>query len=167
MASGSSSPDTGVLDIIQPLATRDPRLTDAPPMKLQIETRFLAQNGITNNKKKQPNFTCVHKRSVLSKYAWVIYIYIYNIFIYTYIFLDTSWKMLFSVRVQWVTSRIWLSSGSLQPLVVEISSFLDEKDCQHIIDKALPHIEKSAVKHMDHEPWRWHFWSQLGLCRGD
>ena len=47
-----------------------------------------------------------------------------------------------------------VDSGSLQPLVVEISSFLDEKDCQHIIDKALPHIQKSAVKHMDHEPRR-------------
>ena len=91
--------------------------------------------------------------------------------IYIYLFIFFSWTLpercFFSVRVQWVTSRIWLSSGSLQPLVVEISSFLDEKDCQHIIGKALPHIEKSAVKHMDHEPWRWHFWSQLGLCRGD
>ena len=47
--------------------------------------------------------------------------------------------------------KLQIETRSLQPLVVEISSFLDEKDCQHIIDKALPHIEKSAVKHMDHD----------------
>lgn len=62
-----------------------------------------------------------------------------------------------------VASRISLSSGSLQPLVVEISSFLDGKDCQHIIDKALPHIQKSAVKHMDHEPW--HLWSTFSAVQ--
>ena len=75
-------------------------------------------------------------------------------------------------------------AGSLQPLVLEISSFLSDADCQHVIDKArayrccrwcrgqpsgqfislwicaalcceaLPHVEKSAVKHMDHEAWR-------------
>eukprot|EP00931_Biecheleriopsis_adriatica_P086705 TRINITY_DN61317_c0_g1_i1.p1 TRINITY_DN61317_c0_g1~~TRINITY_DN61317_c0_g1_i1.p1 ORF type:complete len:423 (+),score=68.28 TRINITY_DN61317_c0_g1_i1:73-1341(+) len=40
---------------------------------------------------------------------------------------------------------------SLRPLVVEISSFLDARECQHIIDKALPHIKKSTVSHMDHD----------------
>eukprot|EP00439_Symbiodinium_sp_Y106_P069700 s573_g12.t1 len=47
-----------------------------------------------------------------------------------------------------------IETRSLQPLVLEISSFLSDADCQHVIDKALPHVEKSAVKHMDHEAWR-------------
>ncbi|CAK9079049.1 unnamed protein product [Durusdinium trenchii] len=47
--------------------------------------------------------------------------------------------------------ELQIETRSLQPLVVEISSFLDENDCQHIIDKALPHIRKSSVKHMDQD----------------
>eukprot|EP00435_Cladocopium_sp_Y103_P038240 s103_g10.t1 len=47
--------------------------------------------------------------------------------------------------------ELQMETRSLQPLVVEISSFLDASDCQHIIDKALPHVEKSTVKHMDHD----------------
>ncbi|CAJ1430380.1 unnamed protein product, partial [Effrenium voratum] len=44
-----------------------------------------------------------------------------------------------------------ITTRSLVPLVVEISSFLGDEDCQHVINKALPHIQKSAVKHMDHD----------------
>ncbi|CAE7150854.1 P4H10 [Symbiodinium necroappetens] len=44
-----------------------------------------------------------------------------------------------------------VAKGSLQPLVLEISSFLNDADCQHVIDKALPHVERSSVKHMDHD----------------
>ena len=58
------------------------------------------------------------------------------------------WMPVISCRANMQSSMF---RGSLQPLVVEISSFLDASDCQHIIDKALPHIKKSTVKHMDHE----------------
>lgn len=44
-----------------------------------------------------------------------------------------------------------IETRSLQPLVLEISSFLNDADCQHVIDKALPHVERSSVKHMDHD----------------
>lgn len=40
---------------------------------------------------------------------------------------------------------------SLDPLVVEISSFLSQDQAKHIIDEASPHIAKSHVSHMDHD----------------
>eukprot|EP00440_Ansanella_granifera_P044044 gb/GFBE01047731.1/.p1 GENE.gb/GFBE01047731.1/~~gb/GFBE01047731.1/.p1 ORF type:complete len:416 (+),score=91.69 gb/GFBE01047731.1/:1-1248(+) len=46
---------------------------------------------------------------------------------------------------------IQIYTQALQPLVVEVSSFLDDEECKHIIDKALPHIKKSGVSHMDHD----------------
>jgi len=44
-----------------------------------------------------------------------------------------------------------LLTRSLQPLILEVSSFLDSSECGHIIKKASPHIAKSAVSHMDHD----------------
>jgi len=44
-----------------------------------------------------------------------------------------------------------LLTRSLKPLVIEVSSFLSDDECRHIIDKASPHIAKSAVSHMDHD----------------
>lgn len=40
---------------------------------------------------------------------------------------------------------------SLDPLVVEISSFLSQEQSKHIIERASPHIAKSHVSHMDHD----------------
>jgi len=39
----------------------------------------------------------------------------------------------------------------LRPLVLEISSFIEPAECEHIIQKALPHVKKSTVSHMDHD----------------
>jgi len=47
--------------------------------------------------------------------------------------------------------QLELITRSLQPLMIEVSSFLDAPECKHIIDKASPHIAKSAVSHMDHD----------------
>jgi len=44
-----------------------------------------------------------------------------------------------------------LITRSLQPLIIEVSSFLDGSECKHIIEKATPHIAKSSVSHMDHD----------------
>jgi len=44
-----------------------------------------------------------------------------------------------------------LLTKSLQPLIIEVSSFVDGTVCKHIINKALPHVAKSAVSHMDHD----------------
>jgi len=44
-----------------------------------------------------------------------------------------------------------LLTKSLKPLVIEVSSFVDGSVCKHIINKALPHVAKSAVSHMDHD----------------
>eukprot|EP00928_Gymnodinium_smaydae_P016988 TRINITY_DN16456_c0_g1_i1.p1 TRINITY_DN16456_c0_g1~~TRINITY_DN16456_c0_g1_i1.p1 ORF type:complete len:409 (-),score=68.69 TRINITY_DN16456_c0_g1_i1:174-1400(-) len=40
---------------------------------------------------------------------------------------------------------------SLEPLVVEVSSFLQPSECAHVINKALPHVKSSPVSHMDHD----------------
>merc|ERR1719277_2454962 len=39
----------------------------------------------------------------------------------------------------------------MKPLVIEVSSFLTDAECNHIIKKASPHIKKSSVQHMDHD----------------
>eukprot|EP00927_Polykrikos_kofoidii_P008808 TRINITY_DN13681_c0_g1_i1.p1 TRINITY_DN13681_c0_g1~~TRINITY_DN13681_c0_g1_i1.p1 ORF type:complete len:429 (-),score=64.15 TRINITY_DN13681_c0_g1_i1:49-1335(-) len=44
-----------------------------------------------------------------------------------------------------------LRTRSLVPLIFEVSSFLQDEECDHIIRKAMPHIKKSAVSHMDHD----------------
>lgn len=44
-----------------------------------------------------------------------------------------------------------LITRSLQPLVIEVSSFLDDSECNHIIQKAKPHMAESDVSHMDHD----------------
>lgn len=44
-----------------------------------------------------------------------------------------------------------LLTQHVQPLVVEVSSFLDAAECNHIIEKATPHVIKSVVSHMDHD----------------
>jgi len=44
-----------------------------------------------------------------------------------------------------------LLTKSLLPLIIEVSSFVDGSVCTHIINKALPHVAKSAVSHMDHD----------------
>mmetsp|Transcript_121464 Transcript_121464/g.214887 ORF Transcript_121464/g.214887 Transcript_121464/m.214887 type:complete len:417 (-) Transcript_121464:195-1445(-) len=46
---------------------------------------------------------------------------------------------------------VQLLTRSLQPLVIEVSSFLDESECNHIIEKARPHMAESDVSHMDHD----------------
>lgn len=46
---------------------------------------------------------------------------------------------------------VTLLTRSLQPLVIEVSSFLDKSECQHIIGKAEPRMAKSGVSHMDHD----------------
>mmetsp|Transcript_2454 Transcript_2454/g.4559 ORF Transcript_2454/g.4559 Transcript_2454/m.4559 type:complete len:420 (+) Transcript_2454:31-1290(+) len=47
--------------------------------------------------------------------------------------------------------RLTITTRSLLPLVVEISSFIEPSECEHIIQKALPHVQRSSVKHMDHD----------------
>mmetsp|Transcript_93405 Transcript_93405/g.250151 ORF Transcript_93405/g.250151 Transcript_93405/m.250151 type:complete len:237 (+) Transcript_93405:455-1165(+) len=44
-----------------------------------------------------------------------------------------------------------LITKSLRPLVLEVSNFLTQQECDHIIEKASPHIKKSTVSHMDHD----------------
>lgn len=44
-----------------------------------------------------------------------------------------------------------LHTRSLQPLVIEVSSFIGADLCQHVIKKASPKIAKSDVSHMDHD----------------
>jgi prolyl 4-hydroxylase len=40
---------------------------------------------------------------------------------------------------------------SLKPLVLEVSSFLGDDECSHVIGVASPHIARSHVSHMDHD----------------
>lgn len=44
-----------------------------------------------------------------------------------------------------------LHTRSLQPLVIEVSSFIGADLCRHVIEKASPKIAKSDVSHMDHD----------------
>merc|ERR1712216_323318 len=44
-----------------------------------------------------------------------------------------------------------LLTRHVQPLIIEVSSFLDASECSHIIEKATPHVIKSVVSHMDHD----------------
>jgi len=47
--------------------------------------------------------------------------------------------------------KLALITKSLQPLIIEVSQFLDKSECEHVISKASPFIAKSAVSHMDHD----------------
>eukprot|EP00930_Biecheleria_cincta_P062019 TRINITY_DN47535_c0_g1_i1.p1 TRINITY_DN47535_c0_g1~~TRINITY_DN47535_c0_g1_i1.p1 ORF type:complete len:424 (-),score=69.73 TRINITY_DN47535_c0_g1_i1:21-1292(-) len=47
--------------------------------------------------------------------------------------------------------EVKIITRAMRPLVVEISSFLGDAECDHIIQKAEPHIKKSSVSHMDHD----------------
>jgi len=44
-----------------------------------------------------------------------------------------------------------LTTKSMTPLVIEISNFLDESECNHVIKRASPHVKASSVSHMDHD----------------
>eukprot|EP00933_Yihiella_yeosuensis_P004332 TRINITY_DN108701_c0_g1_i1.p1 TRINITY_DN108701_c0_g1~~TRINITY_DN108701_c0_g1_i1.p1 ORF type:complete len:436 (-),score=79.91 TRINITY_DN108701_c0_g1_i1:304-1611(-) len=49
------------------------------------------------------------------------------------------------------TLHLQLTTHSISPLVVEVSSFFTDAQCDHVIDKALPHMAKAPVAHMDHD----------------
>lgn len=47
--------------------------------------------------------------------------------------------------------NIAMKTLSLDPLVVEVSEFLNTEQREHVIEKAKPHMANSPVSHMDHD----------------